>query len=45
MTEEVYNLEWDPYRTLFGLGRIGYTPPAALGDILDNSVRAGAKKF
>ncbi|MEK4009406.1 ATP-binding protein [Paenibacillus sp. FSL H3-0333] len=40
MTNEIFDLEWDPYRTLFGLGRIGYTPPAAIGDILDNSVRA-----
>ncbi|MWC31080.1 ATP-binding protein [Paenibacillus sp. MMS18-CY102] len=45
MTNEVYELDWDPYRTLFGLGRIGYTPPAALGDILDNSVRARAKNI
>lgn len=38
-------LGWDPYRTIFGLGRIGYTPPAAIGDILDNSITAGAKNI
>jgi hypothetical protein len=48
MAEEnvsIVELEWDPYRTIFGLGRIGYTPPAAIGDIIDNSVRAGAKNI
>jgi hypothetical protein len=38
--KEKIDLEWDPYRTIFGLGRIGYTPPSAIGDIIDNSVRA-----
>lgn len=39
------NLEIDPARLCFGLSRIGYTPPTALCDILDNSIRAKAKNI
>lgn len=35
----------DPGRVLFGLSRIGYNPPSALCDIIDNSVRFGAKNI
>ena len=37
------DLAIDPARLCFGLSRIGYTPTAALCDIIDNSVRAQAK--
>lgn len=35
-------LQLDPARILVGLSRIGYTPPSALCDIVDNAVTAGA---
>jgi hypothetical protein len=41
-TAEV-ELGWDPGKVLFGLSRIGYTPPSAICDIIDNSVRAEAQ--
>jgi hypothetical protein len=39
------SLEIDPGRVVFGLSRIGYTPVAAICDILDNYVRAKAKNI
>lgn len=39
------SLGWDPGRVLFGLSKIGYTPPSAICDIIDNSVRANAKSI
>lgn len=42
--EEVVELEIDPGRLVFGLSRIGYTPAAAISDIIDNSVTANANK-
>lgn len=48
MTEYIENkvdLSWDPYRTIFGLSKIGYTPPSAIGDIIDNSITANAKNI
>lgn len=41
-TNHEISLGWDPGRVLFGLSRIGYTPPSAICDIIDNSVRANA---
>lgn len=38
-------LEMDAARICDGLSRIGYTPPAALTDIMDNAVNAGAKNI
>lgn len=37
-------LEMDAGRICDGLSRIGYTPPAALTDIMDNAVNAEAKR-
>ncbi len=37
-------LEMDAGRICDGLSRIGYTPPAALTDIMDNAVNADAKR-
>jgi hypothetical protein len=37
------DLGWDPGKVLFGLSRIGYDPPSAICDIIDNSVRAEAE--
>lgn len=39
------DLAIDPGRVSFGLSRIGYTPTTAVCDVLDNSVRAGAKNI
>lgn len=41
---EDIELSINPARVCFGLSRIGYTPTAAICDIIDNSVRAGAQK-
>lgn len=38
-------IEIDAGRLLYGLSRIGYTTTSALCDIIDNSVRAGAKNI
>ena len=38
-------LKINPGRLIFGLSRIGYTTSSALCDIIDNSVRASAKKI
>ena len=38
-------LKMDAQRICDGLSRIGYTPPAALTDIMDNAVNAGAKNL
>ncbi len=38
-------LEMDAGRICDGLSRIGYTPPAAITDIMDNAVTAGASRI
>jgi hypothetical protein len=39
---QLEELPWDPDRVLKGLSRIGYSPVAAILDLVDNSVSAGA---
>lgn len=43
--EQVEDIQIDAGRLLYGLSRIGYTTSSALCDIIDNSVRAGAKNI
>ncbi|MFW6030808.1 MAG: ATP-binding protein [Halanaerobiales bacterium] len=40
-----HDLGWHPGNVCFGLSRIGYTPPSAICDIVDNSVEAKAKNI
>ena len=41
---EFQEIEIDAARICDGLRKIGYTPPTAITDIIDNSVQAGAQK-
>ena len=43
--EKKRNLNWHPGNVCFGLSRIGYTPPSAICDIVDNSVEARAENI